>query len=92
MPVVSLLSLTCCGVILSYTLPATANTLSFCLASLAYHPDTQEKARKEVQQVLAANSGDFSYEMLKQLPFIWQIFREALRLFPTVPVFVSSPL
>mmetsp|Transcript_28229 Transcript_28229/g.47746 ORF Transcript_28229/g.47746 Transcript_28229/m.47746 type:complete len:428 (+) Transcript_28229:110-1393(+) len=64
----------------------TANTLSFCLASLAYHPEIQMKARNEVQQVLSSNGGRFTYETLKQLPYIWQVFREALRLFPTVPV------
>jgi cytochrome P450 len=73
---------------------ATANTLSFCLASLAYHPEMQAKARDEVQRVLASGGGggggggppQFTYEMLKQLPYVWQVFRETLRLFPTVPV------
>ena len=86
------MSLLCCQCFVVCT--ATANTLSFCLVSLAYHPELQAQARQEVQETLATTtttsvgSSSFTYELLKQLPFTWQIFREALRLFPTVPVMV----
>ena len=72
---------------------ATANTLSFCLVCLAYHPKYQEAAREEVQQILSSSdTKEFSYEMLQRLPFLWQIFRETLRLFPTVPVSLDLTL
>jgi cytochrome P450 len=62
---------------------------------LAYHPELQAKARQEVQRALASSGsdsgcGEFTHDILKQLPFVWQIFRETLRLFPTVPVSIHS--
>jgi cytochrome P450 len=72
-----LLSLICCI--------ATANTLSFALVALSLDPSIQEKARQEIKQ-LETEGIQITYKKINHLPYCWAIFREALRLFPTVPI------
>jgi len=61
----------------------TANTLAFSLIALAIHPEHQITAREELARVLQGKP--FTYDCIAQLPFIWSIIRETLRIFPTVP-------
>eukprot|EP00759_Apiculatamorpha_spiralis_P052873 PhF_6_TR6042/c0_g1_i3/m.8732 len=62
----------------------TANTLTFALHALAHHPECQEAIYNEVK------GKDLTYEDLSKLPFTYAVFREALRLYPTVPISARS--
>ncbi len=59
-----------------------ASALTWSLYLLALHPEIQERAGADVERVL----GDAEPELgaLKQLSFVRDIFREALRLYPPV--------
>lgn len=59
-----------------------ATALGWTLAMLATHPAIQERVRDEV---LNAQSLD-SMKALNALPYTTQVIREAMRLFPPVPV------
>eukprot|EP00759_Apiculatamorpha_spiralis_P027163 PhF_6_TR30129/c0_g1_i4/m.44059/K07427/CYP4V; cytochrome P450 family 4 subfamily V len=63
----------------------TSNTLCFALHCLANYPEIQDRARAEVLRVVGS-SATLPYDKVKSLDYIWAVFREALRLFPTVPV------
>ncbi|KAJ2964741.1 hypothetical protein NQZ79_g397 [Umbelopsis isabellina] len=62
----------------------TSNALSFALYYLAVNPDVQEKARKEVIEVMG-DGADIVYPTHDQLPelkYIYMIIKETLRLCP----------
>ncbi|KAM3581362.1 hypothetical protein VKS41_006188 [Umbelopsis sp. WA50703] len=64
----------------------TSNALSFALYLLAKNPDVQEKARKEVIEVLG-DGADIVYPtetQLSQLKYIYMVMKETLRLCPPV--------
>ena len=63
----------------------TSNTLSFALVALAIKPEIQTKARNEIISIIGKGNSVLNYEHINQLHYIWAIFREALRMFPTVP-------
>eukprot|EP00760_Papus_ankaliazontas_P013915 PhM_4_TR15920/c0_g1_i3/m.11284 len=68
----------------------TANTLTFALFLLSINPHVQDRARREILTVCGGkdgigSSGHFPYEALSRMPYVWAIFRETLRMYPTVP-------
>jgi cytochrome P450 / NADPH-cytochrome P450 reductase len=66
----------------------TSGALSFTLYFLLKHPDILARAYGEVDQVLGADlSVQPSYEQVRHLTYLSQIFKEALRLWPTAPGF-----
>ncbi|XP_061560138.1 cholesterol 24-hydroxylase-like [Phycodurus eques] len=62
----------------------TANQLAFCIMELARHPDMQEKAQKEVDDVIGMKR-EISYDDLGQLVYLSQVLKETLRIYPTAP-------
>ncbi|MET9320590.1 cytochrome P450 [Streptomyces sp. NPDC003038] len=62
----------------------TATSLSFALHLLARHPEQQSRAREEISRVL----GDRTPEAadLDRLPYLTQVLKEAMRLYPAAPV------
>ncbi|MFE2147217.1 cytochrome P450, partial [Streptomyces sp. NPDC059456] len=62
----------------------TATSLAFSLHLLARHPEQQARAREEVARVL----GDRTPEAadLDRLPYLTQVLKEAMRLYPAAPV------
>ncbi|WP_031155589.1 cytochrome P450 [Streptomyces xanthophaeus] len=62
----------------------TATSLAFSLHLLARHPEQQALARAEVSRVL----GDRAPEAadLERLPYLTQVLKEAMRLYPAAPV------
>lgn len=62
----------------------TATSLAFSLHLLARHPEQQDRAREEISRVL----GDRTPEAadLDRLPYLTQVLKEAMRLFPAAPV------
>ncbi|SCO91324.1 related to bifunctional P-450:NADPH-P450 reductase [Fusarium oxysporum] len=67
----------------------TSGLLSFSFYYLMQHPETLEKARKEVDQVIG--KGGITADHLGKLAYIDAILREALRLMPTAPGYYVTP-
>jgi cytochrome P450 len=44
----------------------------------------QHKARAEITELL--KTSELTFKTIRHLPYTWAIFRETLRLFPTVPI------
>ncbi|MEM6596095.1 MAG: cytochrome P450 [Pseudomonadota bacterium] len=63
-----------------------ASTLAWALYLLATHPEWQEKAAEEAQ----ALSEDQSVAVMSKLKVSRDVFREALRLYPPVPMMVRE--
>ncbi|CAG9785254.1 unnamed protein product [Diatraea saccharalis] len=63
---------------------STANTLSYLLYEIAKHQDIQEKLLKEINQTLDNNKGQLSFDTLKQLSYMNQVYHETLRLYPVI--------
>lgn len=62
----------------------TATSLAFALHLLSRHPEEQARAREEICRVL----GDRTPEAadLDRLPYLTQVLKEAMRLYPAAPV------
>ncbi|XP_065080036.1 probable cytochrome P450 6a14 [Ochlerotatus camptorhynchus] len=56
-----------------------SRALSFALFELAHNPAVQDKAREEVQRVIAAHDGHITYEAVKEMIYLEQIVNETLR-------------
>ncbi|KAF6203169.1 hypothetical protein GE061_003586 [Apolygus lucorum] len=62
----------------------TSSTIYHLTYLLSQNQDCQEKAREEVNRLLAKH-GDYTYEMLRELTYLNYCIDETLRLFPPVP-------
>ncbi|MFG2998727.1 cytochrome P450 [Streptomyces sp. NPDC048340] len=62
----------------------TATSLAFSLHLLARHPELQTRAREEVSRVLGDRAPQASD--LDRLPYLTQVLKEAMRLYPAAPV------
>lgn len=51
----------------------TSTTMSFALYELALNEKMQERARKEILEVLNRHGGDFTYECLQEMKYLGQI-------------------
>ena len=65
-----------------------ASALSWALYLLATHPDAQARAAEEVEEVLGNAAPGFAD--IAKLRFTRDVFREALRLYPPVPMMVRE--
>jgi len=63
----------------------TANTLGFCFLEIAKNPDVLKKAQQEVSKILGERT-EVTHEDITKLKYCSSIFKEALRLFPPVPL------
>lgn len=50
-------------------------TLTNCLFELAHNPDIQTKARNVIKNAHERHNGEFTYEMLMDMPYIYQIIQ-----------------
>lgn len=66
----------------------TALALSWSLYLLAFDPKAQRKARAEARRVL--NGRAATAEDVPQLDYIRQVFQEAMRLYPPIPVHLRT--
>ncbi|XP_023946091.2 cytochrome P450 6B5-like [Bicyclus anynana] len=56
---------------------------SFLLHMLAYHPEVQDRCRKEVDAILEKYDGRLCYDAVKEFKYLLMAFKEALRLLPS---------
>ncbi|KAG0563350.1 hypothetical protein KC19_8G023700 [Ceratodon purpureus] len=61
-----------------------ANTVVFAMLMLAQHPEWQERARREVLEVLGSEE-NFNASALSRLKVVGMILNETLRIFPPAP-------
>lgn len=52
----------------------TASTLGFCLYELSLHQDVQEQAYQHILSVLKKHGGEITYDAVKEMTFLNQIF------------------
>ncbi|WP_405791018.1 cytochrome P450 [Streptomyces sp. NBC_00029] len=62
----------------------TATSLCFALHLLARHPEQQDRAREEISRVLGDRTPGAAD--LERLPYLTQVLKEAMRLYPAAPV------
>ncbi|XP_044731389.1 cytochrome P450 6k1-like [Chrysoperla carnea] len=62
----------------------TSSAISFTLYFLSYNPDIQIRLRKEIQTVIAENSGKFTYDSLAEMKYLDLCIKETLRLYPSL--------
>ncbi|GFY77126.1 cytochrome P450 3A8 [Trichonephila inaurata madagascariensis] len=60
----------------------TASTLSFATYMLALDQNIQDKLRQEVDDALAANNGQLTYEAIQNMKYLDNVISETLRMFP----------
>ena len=63
------------------------NTLSFLGYQLAFRPEIQEKARKEIHSVLTKFNGELTVDACKDLNYLEQVINESIRFFPDTGTF-----
>jgi cytochrome P450 family 4 len=52
---------------------------------LATHPEIQEKAYAEIEEVFYSDEVDISYDNITKLGYLERVIKESLRLCPVVP-------
>ncbi|MEU9299680.1 cytochrome P450 [Streptomyces sp. NPDC048269] len=62
----------------------TATSLAFALHLLGRHPEEQKRAREEITRVLGGRTPEAAD--LDRLPYLTQVLKEAMRLYPAAPV------
>lgn len=67
----------------------TASSLSFTFQELAKNPDIVRKLRREILERVGETEPP-SYEDLKSMPYLQHCMNETLRLYPGVPINVST--
>ncbi|XP_034652023.1 probable cytochrome P450 6a21 [Drosophila subobscura] len=63
-----------------------STTMGFALYELAQHPEIQQRAREECQEVIQRYNGELTYESMKDLVYLDQVISETLRLYTVLPV------
>ncbi|XP_015606168.1 cytochrome P450 4C1 [Cephus cinctus] len=69
----------------------TSMAICFIIQLLAEHKDIQEKARKEIDEILKQNDGEVTITEIQQFAYLDRCIKESLRLYPSVP-FMSRKL
>nr|XP_053637590.1 cytochrome P450 4C1-like [Cherax quadricarinatus] len=64
----------------------TASALNFILYILGHHPDIQVRIQEELDDIFGSGDRPFTAEDIRQLKYTEMCIKEALRIFPPVPV------
>ncbi len=76
--------------LLSAGVATTVATLEFIIKLLAAHPECVEKLRAEIKH--AAPDGNMTLANIQQMPYLEMIIKEAMRLYPPVPLFLPREI
>ncbi|KAK7869159.1 hypothetical protein R5R35_006616 [Gryllus longicercus] len=68
----------------------TSSGLSFCLWSLAEHPDCQQKVYEELFEIFGDTEREPTTEDLTKMKYLECVIKESLRLYPSVPFFLRE--
>ncbi|KAJ1505975.1 hypothetical protein HMI55_001375 [Coelomomyces lativittatus] len=63
----------------------TAQALSWCFFLLCQHPMVMKKLREEINNLCKENQKELDYDAVKSLSYAQAVFKETLRLYPSVP-------
>ncbi|XP_046425765.1 probable cytochrome P450 6a13 [Neodiprion virginianus] len=62
-----------------------STTIGYALHELAVHQDIQERLRKELREMQAANKGEITWDGLQGMKYLDKVFQETLRKYPVIP-------
>ncbi|XP_046596128.1 probable cytochrome P450 6a13 [Neodiprion lecontei] len=62
-----------------------STTIGYALHELAVNQDMQDRLRKELHEMKAANKGEITWDGLQGMKYLDMIFQETLRKYPVVP-------
>lgn len=68
----------------------TAAAMNWVLYLLGHHPEAQKKVHQELDEVFGNTESPVTVDDLKKLRYLECVVKEALRLFPSVPMFARS--
>lgn len=68
----------------------TATGMNWALHLLGCNPEIQAKVHQELDSVFGDDSRDVDFDDLRNLPYLECCLKEALRLFPSVPMFART--
>lgn len=61
-----------------------SSATSYTLHQLAFNPEVQHKAQKDIDRVLAKHDGKLSYDSVKEMTYLDWTFKEGMRMFPSL--------
>lgn len=67
-----------------------ALTISYTLLLLAMYPEIQNRLFSELRSVYETQDEDTSYEHIQRLPYLDQVLKEGMRMFPVAPFIVRT--
>ncbi|KAL1116774.1 hypothetical protein AAG570_005246 [Ranatra chinensis] len=73
---------------LSAGFDATSTTLTYACFELARNPRVQDKLRAQIRSVVDKHGGAFTYQAIKEMPYLEQCLDETLRIHPLVTFLV----
>ncbi|XP_036149720.1 cytochrome P450 6a2-like [Monomorium pharaonis] len=63
-----------------------SSTMSYIGFHLASHPEVQEKLREEVMTVLNRHGGEITYDGLREMTYMDQVFNESMRMISAIVI------
>lgn len=73
-----------CFVFFTAGFETSSMTINYCLYELAMNEDIQDRVRSEIQQAMASNGGQLTYESLMTMDLLDRVVSETLRKYPPV--------
>lgn len=64
----------------------TSLTFTYCLYELSVNQDVQQRVYEEILTVLEKHEGQFTYQAIKEMKYLEQVFSESLRMHPPAPL------
>lgn len=59
-----------------------SSTMTNCIFELAQHPEIQQKLRDEINESIAKNNNNVTYEITMSMPYLEKVISETLRKYP----------